>query len=169
MRRAIEWYRKNDRLHARDDIAMATAALAAYRRDIAAGQDSLLVCDTKEMAHALNQRIHDETIDLNAPAVTGARGDQIAVGDLIISRRNDPTIDVFDATDTTKHADPVRNGNRWRVYAIDSDNQRIAARRVSDGACTVFSGTTCANTSPTATPLPSTPDKAPPPIPRTPC
>ncbi|MEZ0357990.1 MobF family relaxase [Mycobacterium sp. SA01] len=138
VRRAIEWYRKNDRLHAGDEIAMASAALTAYRRDTAAGKDSLLVCDTKEMADALNQRIHNETIDPNAPAVTAARGRQIAVDDLIISRRNDLTIDVFDATDTTTHADPVRNGNRWRVYAIDPVNQRIAARRVSDDARTVF-------------------------------
>lgn len=138
--RAIEWYRKNDRLHAGDEIAMATAALEAYRRDVAAGKDSLLVCDTKEMADALNQRIHNETIDQNAPAVTAARGHQIAVGDLIISRRNDPTISVLHATEKTQHADPVRNGNRWRVYAIDPDNHRIAARRVSDGARTAFAG-----------------------------
>ncbi|MCV7017787.1 MobF family relaxase [Mycolicibacterium aichiense] len=140
LRRAIEWYRKNHRLHAGDEVAMASAALTAYRCDIAAGKDSLLICDTKEMADAVNQRIHIETIDPNALAVAAARGHQIAVDDLVISRRNDPTIGVFDATDTTKHADPVRNGNRWRVYAIDPDGQRIAARRVSDGACTVFTG-----------------------------
>jgi hypothetical protein len=34
----------------------------------------------------------------------------------------------------------VRNGNRWRVYAIDPHNQRIAARRVTDGARTAFTG-----------------------------
>lgn len=137
VRRAIEWYRKNDRLHAGDEIAMASDALAAYQRDIADGKDSLLVCDTKEMADALNQRIHRETIDPNAPAVTAARGHQIALGDLIISRRNDPTISVLHAKEKT---DPVRNGNRWRVYAIDPDNQRIAARRLTDGALTVFTG-----------------------------
>lgn len=140
VRRAIEWYRKNDCLHAGDEFTMAAEALAAYQRDIAAGKDSLLVCDTKEMADALNRRIHSETIDLNAPAVTAARGHQISVGDLIISRRNDPTISVLHATESTQHADPVRNGNRWRVYAIDADNQRIAARRVTDGARTAFTG-----------------------------
>ncbi len=140
VRRAIEWYRKNDRLHAGDEIAMATDALAAYRRDIEAGKDSLLVCDTKEMADALNQRIHNESIDPESPTLTAARGHQIAVGDLIISRRNDPTIGVYHRTDTTQQADPVRNGSRWHVYAIDPDSQRIAARRLSDGARTVFTG-----------------------------
>ena len=140
VRRAIEWYRKNDRLHAGDEITMAAAALSAYRRDIADGKDSLLVCGTREMADALNQRIHNETVDLNAPAVSAARGHQVAAGDLIISRRNDATVSVLHATENTQHADPVRNGNRWRVYAIDPDNQRIAARRVSDGARAAFTG-----------------------------
>ncbi|BBZ80033.1 TraA/ATP-dependent exoDNAse/relaxase [Mycolicibacterium anyangense] len=140
VRRAIEWYRKNNRLHAGDEIAMATEALVAYRRDSAAGKDSLLVCDAKEMADALNQRIHNETIDPDTPAVTAARGHRIADGDLIISRHNDPSITVLHPTERIQHADPVRNGNRWRVYAIDPDSQRIAARRLSDGARASFAG-----------------------------
>lgn len=140
VRRAVEWYRRNDRLHAGDEITMAARALDGYRRDVAEGKDSLLVCDTKEMADALNQRMHKETIDPNAPTVTGARGHQISVGELIISRRNDPTISVLHPTEKTQTADPVRNGNRWQVYAVDPDNQRIAARRISDGARAVFTG-----------------------------
>jgi hypothetical protein len=36
----------------------------------------------------------------------------------------------------------VRNGNRWRVYAVDEDPEhpRIAARRLGDGARAAFSG-----------------------------
>ena len=140
VRRAVEWYRKNGRLHTGDEITMAAEALDAYRHDVAQGKDSLLVCDTKEMVDALNQRIHNESISPDAPAVTAARGQQVSVGELIISRRNDPTVSVLHATEKGQHADPVRNGNRWRVYAVDTDNQRIAARRVSDGARTVFAG-----------------------------
>ena len=128
------------RLHTGDPIAMADDALAGYRADIAAGKDALLVCDTTEMADALNRRLHDDTVDAEAPTVTAARGHRIGVGDLIISRRNDPTIGVFDATDITQTADPVRNGNRWRVYAVDTDHNRIAARRLDDGARAAFSG-----------------------------
>ena len=69
-------------------------------------------------------RLHDDTVAAEAPTVTAGRGHRIGVGDLIISRRNDPTIGVFDATDITKPADPVRNGNRWRVYAIDTEHNR---------------------------------------------
>ena len=141
VRRAVEWYRSHDRLHTGDPIAMAHDALQAYRADTAAGTDALLVCDTTEMCDALNQRIHDESINAEAPTVTAARGQRIAVGDLIISRRNDPTLGVFDATDITKQAaDPVRNGNRWRVFAVDTEHHRIAARRLDDGARAAFSG-----------------------------
>jgi ATP-dependent exoDNAse (exonuclease V) alpha subunit len=141
VRRAVEWYRSHERLHTGDPVAMAHDALQAYRADTATGKDALLVCDTKEMTDALNQRIHDERIDADAPTLTAARGQRIAVGDLIISRRNDPSLGVFDATDIhMTAADPVRNGNRWRVYAIDPEHDRIAARRLSDGARAAFSG-----------------------------
>ncbi len=130
IRRAVGWHATQDRLHTGDPIDMADDALTAYRADVAAGRDALLVCNTKEMADALNQRLHDETIDADAPTITAARGHRIGVGDLIISRRNDPTLGVFDATDINKSADSVRNGHRWRVFAIDTDNGRIAARRL---------------------------------------
>ena len=34
----------------------------------------------------------------------------------------------------------MRNGHRWHVYAVDTDHNRIAARRLDDGARTAFSG-----------------------------
>lgn len=72
--------------------------------------------------------------------MVAARCHHIALGELIISRRNDPSLGVFDAADVTKQADPVRNGNRWRIYAVDPDNNRIAARRLTDGARAAFTG-----------------------------
>jgi hypothetical protein len=98
VRRAVEWYRSHDRLHSGDAIAMAADALAAYHHDTAAGRNALLICDTREMADALNHRIHNDTIGAEEPTVVAARGHRVAVGELIISRRNDPTIGVFDAT-----------------------------------------------------------------------
>jgi len=140
VRRAVEWYRANDRLRTGDAVAMAADALAGYRRDTAAGKNALLICGTTEMADALNHRVHRDSIAAEQPAVVAARGHRIAVGDLILSRRNDPEMPVFDATDLKKEADPVRNGNRWRVYFVDPANNRIAARRLHDGARTIFTG-----------------------------
>jgi conjugative relaxase-like TrwC/TraI family protein len=141
VRRAVDWYRAHGRLHTGDEIAMAADALAGYQADVAAGKDALLICDTKEMADALNTRIHDDAIPSAAPTVTAARGHRIAKGDVIISRRNEAAIAVYDAADiNAPAADPVRNGQRWHVLAVDPDHDRIAARRLDDNARAVFSG-----------------------------
>jgi AAA domain len=71
VRRAIGWYRTHDRLRTGDAIAMAGDALAAYRADAAAGKDALLVCDTTEMADALNQRVHHDTSAPTRPPSPG--------------------------------------------------------------------------------------------------
>ena len=140
-RRAVEWYRRHDRLHTGDSVAMAHDAFDAYHRDVAAGKQTLLVADTWEVADALNTRIHHQNAATGAPTIGAARDHQLAVGDIIISRRNDPTIEVYDAVDiTTKAADQVRNGHRWHVYGIDPATSRIAARRIGDDARTVFEG-----------------------------
>ncbi|OPX11020.1 MobF family relaxase [Mycobacterium sp. AT1] len=138
VRTAVDWYVEHDRLRCGDQIAMATDALEGYRKDVAVGKDALLLCDTTEMADALNRRIHDDTIPADVPTVTAPRGQRIAAGDLILSRRNDLTIDVRRAEDHDAAADPVRNGDRWRVAAIDPGTNRVAAERLSDRAGTVF-------------------------------
>ena len=171
VRRAVEWYRTHDRLHTGDPIAMAADALAAYRADTAAGKDALLVCDTTEMADALNRRLHDDTIDAEAPTVTAARGQRIGVGDLIISRRNDPTIGVFDATDITQTG---RSGAQRQPLAGLRRRHRPQHRGSPPAASTTAPAppspaTICVSTSPTATPSPCTPPRASPPTPPTPC
>jgi conjugative relaxase-like TrwC/TraI family protein len=138
VRTAIDWYRQHDRLRCGDPIAMAADALDGYQRDVAFGKDALLLCDTTEMADALNHRIHDDTIPTGAPTVEAARGHRIATGDLILSRRNDPTIETWQPADRSTPADPVRNGDRWRVAAIDPTTNRVAARRLTDQARAVF-------------------------------
>ena len=144
VRRAVNWYAAHGRLRCGDPIAMAADALDAYRADIAAGKDALLVCDTTEIADALNQRLHDDRLgarDPHAPTISAARGHQLAVGDLILTRRNTGDITVLAAADNTRRADaPVRNGQRWQVLAVDPAGDRIAARRLTDGARAAFSG-----------------------------
>ena len=57
------------------------------------GKDSLLICDTWEIADALNRRLHD-TLTTDGPTAAGRARSGVRVGDLIVSRRNDATIDV---------------------------------------------------------------------------
>lgn len=138
IRTAIDWYREHDRLRCGDPIAMAIDALAGYRQDVQVGKEALLLCDTLEMADALNRRIHDDMIPAEAPTVGGARGHRIAEGDLVLSRRNDPTVEVWANRDRDLAADPVRNGDRWRVVGIHPTNGWVAARRLTDNAGAVL-------------------------------
>jgi hypothetical protein len=88
LRQAIGWYRTHDRLRTGDEVAMASDALAGYLADRNTGKDALVVCDTWEMADALNRRLHD-TLTTEGPVARAARGQELRVGDLIVSRRND--------------------------------------------------------------------------------
>jgi hypothetical protein len=120
---------------------MASDALAAYHRDRAEEKDSLLICDTWEMADALNSRLHDDLIGSAGPAARGGRDHVIGVGDIIMSRNNDSSIAVEPGPGKRgSRVDQVRNGNRWRVAGIDAGSNRIAAVRVTDQACAVFDG-----------------------------
>lgn len=150
VRRAVDWYRDRERLACGDQVTMAADALAAHQADLAAGKDALLLADTVEITDALNRRLHDRTIaeraehGLEVSTVTGARGHPIVTGDVIITRRNDPTLTVRASDDRTQTLTdaPVRNGQRWHVVAVDDnpEHPRIAARRLSDQAWAVFSG-----------------------------
>jgi hypothetical protein len=141
LRHAIGWYRTHDRLHTGDPVAMASDALDGYLTDRNAGKDSLLICDTWELADALNRRLHD-TLTTQGPAAKAAREQEVRVGDLAVSRRNDATITVRPGIGHRggDGVDQVRNGNRWRVVGVEADTNRVAAERLTDNARVVFEG-----------------------------
>ena len=150
VRRAVGWYRDHDRLHWGDQVTMAADALDAHQGDVAAGRDALLIADTTETCDALNRRIHDQITAERTRAgrdittVTAARGHQVGVGDIVLTRLNDTTVDVHDRADVTQRLPeaPVRNGQRWQVLKVDDsvEHPRIAARRLGDGAVAVLEG-----------------------------
>ena len=140
LRTAVKWYRDKGRLHSGDPIAMAADAFDAYLTDSAAGKDALLVCDTWEIADAINLRLHHKLAKVG-PSLTVTRDQAVGVGDIIMTRRNDATVTVYPHNEHLgDKTDQVRNGNRWRVATIDLDTNRIAAERLSDGARAVFDG-----------------------------
>jgi conjugative relaxase-like TrwC/TraI family protein len=139
LRKAVGWYRTHGRLHTGDQIAMAADAHDAYLSDRAAGKDVLLICDTWELADALNHRLH-YALTVAGPAVHADRDQEIRKGDIIISRRNDATVDVRRGPGHQRgeHLSQVRNGDRWRVAGLDAATGRIAAERLTDKARAVF-------------------------------
>jgi hypothetical protein len=142
LRKAVGWYRNQGRLHTGDPIAMAEAATNAYIAARDGGKDAAIVCDTWEIADAINRRLHGTYTDASVPGVRVARDQDVRAGDIIISRNNDATLDVRPGPQQQRGdgVDQVRNGNRWRVVAVDADNGRIAAERLTDSARVVFEG-----------------------------
>ncbi|BCI84753.1 TraA/ATP-dependent exoDNAse/relaxase (plasmid) [Mycolicibacterium sp. TY66] len=154
--KAVKWYRAHDRLHTGDEIAMANDATDAYIAARAAGKDAAIICDRWEIADAINRKLHThytktsgDTVQVardkstqKTPTVRVARDQDVRVGDIIISRRNDPTIEVTPGRDHHHgdRVDEVRNGNRWVVADIDPKNGRVAAARLTDTARVVFEG-----------------------------
>jgi len=141
LRKAIGWYRKNDRLHTGDAITMAADANTAYVAARAEGKDAAILCDTWEIADAINQRLQGHYTRPDAPSVRVSRDQRVRVGDLIISRRNDATVAVQPGAQRPGvQVDQVRNGNRWRVLAVDGARGEISAERLFDGARVLFEG-----------------------------
>jgi hypothetical protein len=140
LRTAVGWYRIHDRLHTGDPIAMAADATQAYITARADGKDVAIICDKWEIADAINRRLHDTYTAADTPGVRVARDQQVRVGDVILSRHNDATVDVRPGPRHPRggRVDQVRNGNRWRVVGIDPTRGRIAAERLSDKARAVF-------------------------------
>ncbi len=68
LRKAIGWYRTHDRLHTGDAIAMAADATTAYITARAEDKDAAILCDTWEIADAINQRLHDRFTNPDAPS-----------------------------------------------------------------------------------------------------
>ena len=68
LRTAVKWYRDNNRLHTGDPIAMAADAMDAYLSDRADGKNTILICDTWEIADALNQRLKTPSPQTDPPS-----------------------------------------------------------------------------------------------------
>lgn len=140
LKKAVQWYHDHDRLSLGDPVAMAEDTYANYLTDRQAGKDALIICDTWEMTDSLNRRLHT-ALRRDDTAVSVSRDQHVSVGDIILTRDNDATIPVTRPDGSS--ADQVRNGNRWTVVDIDTDNNLLHAVRggnnmTADGAHATF-------------------------------
>jgi conjugative relaxase-like TrwC/TraI family protein len=140
---AVGFYLDHDRIHVGDAATAVEQAYTAWRADLAAGRDAVLLAPTRELAAALNTRARaDRLATATATAMAGAGGGGVAVdpvgpvvalsdgssvsaGDTIITRHNDRRLPV---TST----DWVKNGHRWHVEAITTDGG-LRVRQLSTG------------------------------------
>jgi ATP-dependent exoDNAse (exonuclease V) alpha subunit len=142
LRKAIGWYRTHDRLHTGDQIAMAADATNAYINARSEGKDVAILCDTWEVADAINQRLQDHFTNPDTASASVSREQQVRVSDLVLSRHNDAGLTVRPGIGHRRgdRIDQVRNGNRWRVIGVDTQRGCIVAERLTDSARVIFEG-----------------------------
>jgi conjugative relaxase-like TrwC/TraI family protein len=121
---SIDLYSAHDRLRGGDSEAMVDAAYASWRADFAAGRASVLISDSNEAVAAMNTRARSELI-LNGTVdalheVALHDGTRAAIGDTVITRRNDRRLRIARSW--------VRNGDRWTVVGVNQ-NGSIEVRR----------------------------------------
>jgi hypothetical protein len=106
------------------------------------GKDAAILCDTCEIADAINQRLRDHFTDPDSVSVSVSRDQQVRVGDIVLSRRNGTKLIVEPAASQRRRdrIDQVRNVNCWRVIGIDSRRGHVAAERLTECARAVVGG-----------------------------
>ncbi|MBX3193664.1 MAG: relaxase domain-containing protein [Microbacteriaceae bacterium] len=126
---AIDAYAAQGRVTGGNTEAMIDAAYTAWRTDTIAGFATVLIADSTESVHALNQRARADLIldgAVNARREVALHSDARAgVGDTIITRKNDRRLHTRRGW--------VRNGDRWTVTDIRDDGSLTARRANSRG------------------------------------
>jgi conjugative relaxase-like TrwC/TraI family protein len=124
----IDTYTAHGRIHDGGLASVLEHAYAAWRADQVAGLRTVLIAADAATVIELNTRAHADLVAAGRVASKGlalADGATIAVGDHIVTRRNDRTI-------TTGHG-WVKNGDQWTVLGGRRDGS-LTARRVGGGS-----------------------------------
>ncbi|WP_438940516.1 MobF family relaxase [Jiangella anatolica] len=121
----IDTYIEHGRILDGDTDEMVDAAYTAWRADALAGKTSVLITEARESVTELNLRaridlILDGTVNPDAGEVALHDGAAAAVGDTIITRRNERRLRTGNSW--------VRNGDRWTVTAVRPDGSLTARR-----------------------------------------
>jgi conjugative relaxase-like TrwC/TraI family protein len=121
---SFDHYIAHARVSGGDTDSMTDAAYAAWRADTRAGRATVLISDSNEAVATLNARARTELVlEGRIDAVREVSlhdGNRAAVGDTVITRRNDRQLRTLRTW--------VRNGDRWTVIGV-RQNGSVDVRR----------------------------------------
>jgi conjugative relaxase-like TrwC/TraI family protein len=126
----IGFYIDHHRIHVGTDETAADMAYQAWRDDLAAGADSILLASTNDIINTLNARARTDRLvtnpdTANSPTVVLADGLEASINDTIRTRRNARQIPIG-------RNDFVRNGYRYTITNILPDGA-VTARHLQSG------------------------------------
>ena len=114
----IAFYLDHRRIHVGADAMAADMAYEAWRTDLIAGRDSVLLAPTNALVAELNDRARADRIasagQRIGPTITLGDGLEASVGDWIATRSNARWLRSGDRT-------WVKNGHRWIIRTVEAD------------------------------------------------
>jgi DNA primase catalytic core len=121
---ALGFYADNGRIHVGDIGAVTNQAYNAWATDRHVGLDTILLAPTRDLVTRLNARARADRIQSIPAADRGqeirlADGNRASAGDVIVTRRNERRI-------TVSNSNWVKNGDRWRITAVNPDRSLVA-------------------------------------------
>lgn len=130
---ALDGYFEHGRIDEGDLTTVVDVITRQWIEHHESGRSVAVSAETNEHVAMLNesiQRARGERAQLGPVAARNAAGGTAAVGDIVVSRRNDRTL-------TTDHGDPVRNRERWTVAAVHEDGALTVSHLGRHGSVTL--------------------------------
>ncbi|WP_193118289.1 ATP-dependent DNA helicase, partial [Brachybacterium tyrofermentans] len=128
----IDTYLDHDRVTPGGYEDILEQAYQAWRADLAAGKESVLIAETLDAVSELNTRARTDRILAGDVALDGVRlndGNEASRGDLIITRQNDRRLALGRGW--------VKNGDRWTVTQANDDGSLTVRRAHSRWRTTI--------------------------------
>ncbi|MFZ2172938.1 MAG: MobF family relaxase, partial [Rhodococcus sp. (in: high G+C Gram-positive bacteria)] len=144
--KALEWYQKQDRIRAAMKHELADTVFDAYVADVEDGEVALMVAPTNDLVRELNMKATTYYRDkgtVTGPGIILADGLEGAVGDVVVTRKNNSKYVVKD--ETGQRTGRVNNGDLWTIVEIGVDGSLRLENHVSGGRVVVASDYITAN------------------------
>jgi hypothetical protein len=130
---ALDGYFEHGRVDQGDLATVLDAITRQWMNHHGAGRSVAVSAETNEHVALLNESIQRDRGEHGLLGPVAARisdGATAAVGDIVVTRRNDRTI-------TTDQGEPVRNRERWTVIAVHDDGALTVSHLGRHGAVTL--------------------------------
>ena len=137
---ALDWYVAEHRIRESMKHDLPDTVFAAYVADIEADEVALMVAPTNDLVRELNTKAADyyrSNGTVTGPGIALADGLEAAVGDIVVTRKNNSKYVAKDSTG--KKTGRVKNGDLWTVIEVGTDGSLRLENRTSGGRVVVAS------------------------------
>lgn len=133
--KSFDFYSAHNRIRSGSASALREGILNEWIAETSKGESSLMLATTRRDVAALNSQAQDHRIRQGEVAalpttVTSRDGFTLHYGDIIVTRKNDSTINLVGGDE---HGRRVFNGDRWTIAGLD-DAGNLAVEHVDNGA-----------------------------------